>query len=97
MKLFLLLVLVVVILVGLWILLSVRGRTRQPRALRERWSMHEIAKGGKVDVILLPPRGSGEEQIRLARLDPALDEFSSRLEEARSAALEKLVALNRPR
>lgn len=97
MKLLVVLLVVVVVLVGLWVLLSVRGRTRQPRALRQRWSMHEIAKGGKVEVILLPPRGSGEEQIRLARLDPELDEFSSQLEVARSEALEKLVALNRTR
>jgi hypothetical protein len=36
----------------------------------------------------------GEHSQRIARLDPASDDFSTQLEEARYAAMERAVALN---
>jgi hypothetical protein len=39
----------------------------------------------------------GEHRQRVARLDPADDDFSTKIEEARSAALERAVALNMAR
>jgi hypothetical protein len=39
----------------------------------------------------------GEHSQRVARLDPAADDFSTRIEEARSAALERAIALNMAR
>jgi len=36
----------------------------------------------------------GEPSQRIGRLDPADEEFSTKLEDARSAALERAVALN---
>jgi len=39
----------------------------------------------------------GEYSQRVARLDPSADDFSTRIEEARSAALERAIALNMAR
>jgi hypothetical protein len=39
----------------------------------------------------------GEHSQRVARLDPSDDDFSTKIEEARSAAVERAVALNMAR
>jgi hypothetical protein len=65
-----------------------------------RWRRRRDAAEWRV-AIRSTPQGAvvelvrpGEHSQRIARLDPADDEFSTRLEEARHQALERAVALN---
>ena len=65
-------------------------RTRRRRELAEwRVAIRATPQGTVVELVR-----PGEPSQRIGRLDPADEEFSTKLEDARSAALERAVALN---
>jgi hypothetical protein len=80
--------LVILSLPALWAL-----RLRHRRETAEwRVAIRSTPQGAVVELVC-----RGEYRQRVARLDPADDEFSTKIEEARSAALERAVALNMAR
>jgi hypothetical protein len=83
-------VLPVLVILGLpaWFL-WVRSTRRQMEQAPWRVSIRSDAEGTVVELIR-----QGERTQRVAVLDPANEEFSTRLEEARSQALERATALN---
>jgi len=65
-------------------------RARRRRELAEwRVAIRATPQGTVVELVR-----PGEHSQRIGRLDPADEEFSTKLEDARSAALERAVALN---
>jgi hypothetical protein len=79
-----------VFLAILLVLLSWARRARRRRELAE-WtvSIRTVPQGTIVELVR-----PGEHSQRIARLDPAADDFSTQLEDARYAAMERAVALN---
>ncbi len=64
--------------------------SRRRRANAEwRVAIRSTPTGAVVELVR-----AGQHSQRIARLDPADDQFSTKIEEARSAALERAVALN---
>ncbi|MDX6534764.1 MAG: hypothetical protein QOF68_2508 [Gaiellales bacterium] len=90
MEFLLLYVLPVLVILGLpgWFL-WMRSTKRQMEQAPWRVSIRSDTEGTVVELIR-----SGERTQRVAVLDPADEEFSTRLEEARSEALERATALN---
>ncbi|MDX6592710.1 MAG: hypothetical protein QOJ13_1906 [Gaiellales bacterium] len=90
MEFLLLYVLPVLVILGLpgWFL-WMRSTKRQMEQAPWRVSIRSDTEGTVVELIR-----SGERTQRVAVLDPADEEFSTRLEEARSQALERATALN---
>jgi len=86
----LLYVLPVLVILGLpaW-LFYMRSVRRQVRDAPWRVSIRSDTEGTVVELIR-----PGERTQRIAVLDPADDEFSTKLEEARAEALERATALN---
>jgi hypothetical protein len=80
--------LLVILSLPAWFL-WVRSTRRQMEQAPWRVSIRSDAEGTIVELIR-----AGERTQRVAVLDPADEEFSTRLEEARSQALERAVALN---
>jgi len=68
--------------------------SRRRRAGLELWKVdiRSITSGTVVEVVR-----EGDRPQRIALLDPADDDFSMKLEDARAAALERAVALNSAR
>jgi hypothetical protein len=81
----LILVLLSVIVAIVWTL------SRRRRAAYDRWRVRIRAIQGGTAVEIVRP---GDQPMRVALLDPADEEFSTRLEEARAAAMERAIALN---
>jgi hypothetical protein len=69
--------------------LALAGRRRRSRD--ERWHVRLRSVEGCTAVEIVRP---GERPLRVALLDPADEEFSSRLEDARATAMDRAVALN---
>jgi hypothetical protein len=67
---------------------ALRVRRRRDRA-EWRVAIRSTPQGAVVELVR-----PGEHRQRVAKLDPADDEFSTKIEEARSAAMERAVALN---
>jgi hypothetical protein len=67
-----------------------RRLTRRQREAEWRVAIRSAHQGGTVVELVRP----GEHPQRITRLDPADDDFSTKLEDARAAALERAVALN---
>jgi DNA-binding transcriptional regulator YdaS (Cro superfamily) len=67
-----------------------RRVARRRGAAEWRVAIRSAHQGGTVVELVRP----GEHPQRITRLDPADDEFSTKLEDARAAALERAVALN---
>ena len=68
--------------------------SRRRRAGLELWKVdiRSITSGTVVEVVR-----EGDRPLRIALLDPADEEFSMKLEDARAAALERAIALNSAR
>jgi hypothetical protein len=68
--------------------------SRRRRAALELWKVdiRTLTSGTVVEVVR-----EGDRPQRIALLDPADDDFSMKLEDARAAALERAVALNSAR
>ena len=64
-------------------------RRRQRDAADWRVAIRSTPTGAVVELVR-----PGEHSQCVARLDPAADDFSTRIEEARSAAVERAIALN---
>ena len=65
-------------------------RARRRRQLAEwKVAIRTVPQGTIVELVR-----PGEHSQRIARLDPAAEDFSTQLEEARYAAMERAVALN---
>jgi hypothetical protein len=84
-NLLLIIVLLAAIAAGVWTF------SRRRRAAYDRWRVRIRAIQGGTAVEIVRP---GDQPMRVALLDPADDEFSTRLEEARAAAMERAIALN---
>jgi hypothetical protein len=69
----------------------VRTLSRRRRAAYDRWRVRVRAIQGGTAVEIVRP---GDQPLRIALIDPADDQFSTLLEEARAAAMERAVALN---
>jgi len=67
---------------------AIRQRRRRESA-GWRVAIRSTPSGAVVELVR-----PGEHSQRIARLDPAADDFSTRIEEARSAAVERAIALN---
>jgi hypothetical protein len=65
--------------------------SRRRRAAYDRWRVRVRAIQGGTAVEIVRP---GDQPLRIALIDPADDQFSTLLEEARAAAMERAVALN---
>jgi hypothetical protein len=65
--------------------------SRRRRVAYDRWRVRVRAIQGGTAVEIVRP---GDRPMRVALLDPADEEFSTKLEEARAAAMERAVALN---
>jgi hypothetical protein len=83
------LLLVIVLLAAIAAIVLTFSRRR--RAAYDRWRVRIRAIQGGTAVEIVRP---GDQPMRVALLDPADDEFSTRLEEARAAAMERAIALN---
>jgi hypothetical protein len=79
-----------VVLALLAALVAWARRTKRRRELAQ-WQVAIRSAPHATIVELVRP---GEHSQRIARLDPASDDFSTQLEEARYAAMERAVALN---
>ena len=79
-----------VVLALLAALIAWARRTKRRRELA-KWQVAIRSVPHATIVELVRP---GEHSQRIARLDPASDDFSTQLEEARYAAMERAVALN---
>ena len=82
------------VLVALLIALPLRGLvrwSRKRRAISMRWQprIRSIGAGTVVELVR-----EGQPTMRIATLDPVADDFSTKLEEARAAAIERATALN---
>jgi hypothetical protein len=64
-------------------------RRRQRECAEWRVAIRSTPQGAVVELVR-----PGEHSQRVAKLDPADDEFSTKIEEARSAAQERAIALN---
>jgi hypothetical protein len=73
---------------AVWALL----RRRRRESAEWRVAIRSTPSGAVVELVR-----PGEHSQRVARLDPAADDFSTKIEEARSAALERAIALNMAR
>ena len=80
----------VILLVILAALVGWARRTKRRRELAE-WQVAIRSVPHATIVELVRP---GEHSQRIARLDPAAEDFSTQLEDARYAAMERAVALN---
>ena len=80
-----------VILLGIAAALIGWARRAQRRRELAEWRVAIRAVPHGTIVELVRP---GEQSQRIARLDPAADDFSTQIEEARSAAMERAAALN---
>ena len=69
--------------------LLARRRRRQLQAAEWQVAIRSTPTGTVVELVR-----PGEHSQRIVRLDPADEDFSTKLEDARSAALERAVALN---
>jgi len=80
----------VVVLGILFALLAWARRAQQRRQLAD-WqvAIRSVPQGTIVELVR-----PGEHSQRIARLDPAAEDFSTQLEDARYAAMERAVALN---
>ena len=67
-----------------------RRLTQRRRDAEWRVAIRAAHQGGTVVELVRP----GEPAQRITRLDPTDEEFSTKLEDARAAALERAVALN---
>jgi hypothetical protein len=85
-----LIALLIVALIGV----GLAAVSRRRRAALELWKVdiRTLTSGTVVEVVR-----EGDRPQRIALLDPADDEFSMKLEDARAAALERAVALNSAR
>jgi hypothetical protein len=83
------LLLVLVVLAVIAAAVAVVSKRR--RAAYDRWRVRIRAIQGGTAVEIVRP---GNQPLRVALLDPADEEFSTRLEEARAAAMERAIALN---
>lgn len=85
-----LLALLIVALIGV----ALATVSRRRRATLELWKVdiRTLTSGTVVEVVR-----EGDRPQRIALLDPADDDFSMKLEDARAAALERAVALNSAR
>lgn len=83
------------VLIALLILALIAGGlatvSRRRRAGLDRWKVdiRTLTSGTVVEVVR-----EGDRPQRIALLDPADDDFSMKLEDARAAALERAIALN---
>ena len=77
--------------VGLMVNRMMAGRQIGPGP---EWRLIERGHRGSVVVEILPPGGTPGDAIPVAVLDPGSEDFEYLLEEARSEARVKLVALN---
>jgi LPXTG-motif cell wall-anchored protein len=84
----------VILGVVLALLAALVARRRKRRRERAQWQVAIRSAPHATIVELVRP---GEHSQRIARLDPASDDFSTQLEEARYAAMERAVALNMAR
>jgi len=84
--------LLVLLIVAAAVLAAI-GWARQVRRRRElaewRVAIRTVPQGTIVELVR-----PGEHSQRIARLDPAAEDFSTQLEDARYAAMERAVALN---
>jgi hypothetical protein len=82
-----------ILAVTVLILVALVAWARRARRRRElaKWQVAIRTVPHATIVELVRP---GEHSQRIARLDPAADDFSTQLEEARYAAMERAVALN---
>jgi hypothetical protein len=83
-------ILLLVVAVVVVALLAMARAAQRRRELAEWRVAIRSAPQGTVVELVRP----GEHAQRIARLDPASEDFSTQLEEARHAALERAVALN---
>jgi hypothetical protein len=86
-------ILIALILVAL-IAAGLAAVSRHRRAGLEQWKVdiRSITSGTVVEVVR-----EGDRPQRIALLDPADEDFSMKLEDARAAALERAIALNSAR
>ena len=83
----LLVLLLLVALIG-----AIVVRLNQRRQIpADHWRVRVRAVSGGTAVEIVRP---GTAPLRVALLDPAKDDFSTQLEEARAAAMERAIALN---
>jgi|tagenome__1003787_1003787.scaffolds.fasta_scaffold20980429_2 hypothetical protein len=69
----------------------VMALTRRRRLAYDRWRVRVRAIQGGTAVEIIRP---GDQPMRVALLDPADEDFSMKLEEARAAAVERTITLN---
>ena len=82
---------ILAITIAVLIALVAWGRAAKRRRELAQWQVAIRSVPHATIVELVRP---GEHSQRIARLDPASDDFSTQLEEARYAAMERAVALN---
>jgi hypothetical protein len=82
---------VILVVLGMVVALFLASRAAQRRRELAEWrvAIRSVPQGTVVELVR-----PGEHSQRIARLDPAADDFSTQLEEARYAAMERAVALN---
>jgi hypothetical protein len=82
-----------ILVITLAVLVALLAWARHTKRRRElaQWQVAIRSVPHATIVELVRP---GEHSQRIARLDPASDDFSTQLEEARYAAMERAVALN---
>lgn len=82
---------ILAITIGILLVLIAWARRAKRQRELAKWQVAIRSVPHATIVELVRP---GEHSQRIARLDPASDDFSTQLEEARHAAIERAVALN---